>query len=651
MVRWVSLLQSGFLVVSVFSACAVAGPAPQWHGPIALALSPDGNTVFVANASSRTVFFVEARSGKLLHTVEVEGRPTALALSPDGRTLHVACAAPVSKILALDTSSGAIAGALEAGHTTSALVLSPDGNHLFACNRFGNDVWRFNLRSGREVGRLRVVREPVAAAITPDGRTLVVANHLPAGRADRYGVAACVTLMDGTAGSERHVKLPNGSTGLRGVCLSPDGRYAFVTHILARYELPTTQIEFGWINANALSIVDIGRGERLNTVLLDDKFLGAANPWGVACSEDGRWLCVAHAGTHELSIIDLPALMARLAKVAAEGRGEVVGETTYDDRNEVLDFFRRQRAAAEGKRYEDLYDASTIFTIGGAEGVSNDLDFLAGIRHRVALRGKGPRAVVVADGKAYVADYFTDQIEVVSLAERKVVGRLALGPPPSPTPERLGEMFFNDATLCYQHWQSCASCHPEGRADGLNWDLLNDGMGNLKNTKSLLLSHKTPPVMSAGVRASAEAAVRAGFTHILFARPREDRAAAIDAYLKSLRPVPSPHLVEGHLSPAAQRGKALFFDPKIGCSACHPPPLYTDLKRYDVGSKGPTDLRSRFDTPTLIEVWRTAPYLHDGRYESIRDVILKGRHGLKDAVFKALSKRQIEDLIEFVLSL
>ncbi len=651
MFRWVSLQPSGFLVVSTLLGGAVAAAAPRWHGPLALAISPDGHTLFVANAGSRTVLLVEARSGKRLRTVEVEGRPTALALSPDGRRLYVACAAPVSKILALDTSSGAIARTLEAGHTTSALAVTPDGNHLFACNRFDNDVSRLDLRSGREVERLRALREPVAAAITPDGRTVVVANHLPGQRADRYGVAACVTLMKGRAGGERHIKLPNGSTGLRGVCLSPDGRYAFVTHILARYELPTTQIEFGWINANALSIVDIKRGERLNTVLLDDESLGAANPWGVACSEDGRWLCVAHAGTHEVSIIDLPALMARLAEVAAKAPGGTVGETTYDDRNEVLDFFRRQRAAAEGKRYEDLYGPLTIFTIGGADGVSNDLEFLAGIRHRVALHGKGPRALVVADGKAYVADYFTDQIEVVSLAERKVVGRLALGPPPSPTPERLGEMFFNDATLCYQRWQSCASCHPGGRSDGLNWDLLNDGMGNLKNTKSLLLSHQTPPVMSTGVRPSAEVAVRAGFTHILFARPREDHASAIDAYLRSLRPVPSPHLVGGRLSPAARRGKALFFDPKVGCSACHPPPLYTDLKRYDVGSKAPTDLRSRFDTPTLIEVWRTAPYLHDGRYESVRQVLIEGRHGLKDKVLEALSTRQIEDLVEFVLSL
>ena len=91
--------------------------------------------------------------------------------------------------------------------------------------------------------------------------------------------------------------------------------------------------------------------------------------------------------------------------------------------------------------------------------------------------------------------------------------------------------------------------------DGFNWDLLNDGIGNPKNTKSLLLAYKTPPVMSLGVRTNAEAAVRAGLAHILFTQQPEEVPAAIYEYLKSLKPVPSPHLVHGKLSKAARRGQ------------------------------------------------------------------------------------------------
>ena len=128
---------------------------------------------------------------------------------------------------------------------------------------------------------------------------------------------------------------------------------------------------------------------------------------------------------------------------------------------------------------------------------------------------------------------------------------------------RKGEFYFHDAGICFQGWQSCSTCHPgQARVDGLNWDLLNDGIGNPKNTKSLLLAHKTPPAMSMGVRETAETAVRAGIQHILFTVQPEEVAVAMDKYLKSLqaRAKPAPRQWPAfRLSPA--RGEALQGSP------------------------------------------------------------------------------------------
>ena len=194
--------------------------------------------------------------------------------------------------------------------------------------------------------------------------------------------------------------------------------------------------------------------------------------------------------------------------------------------------------------------------------------------------------MALAGSKIYVAEYFSDTLAVVDLpvGQDGPLTARSLGARPSGTARRRGELLFNDATICRQHWQSCASCHPDGRSDGLNWDLLNDGVGNPKNTKSMLLAHRTPPAMSEGVRLTAEAAVRSGLTHILYADRPEAEAMAIDEYLKSLAPVPSPHLIDGQLSPAARRGKTLFESKRVGCQECHPAPLYTDLKSHQVGS-------------------------------------------------------------------
>jgi cytochrome c peroxidase len=229
-----------------------------------------------------------------------------------------------------------------------------------------------------------------------------------------------------------------------------------------------------------------------------------------------------------------------------------------------------------------------------------------------------------------------------------------LGPKTPMTPERRGEMLFNNAELCFQHWQSCVSCHPGARTDALNWDLLNDSIGNPKNTKSLLLAHRTPPAMITGVRDSAEMAVRAGIRHILFmVRPEED-AVAIDQYLKSLEPVPSPYLTKGwfskkpRLSKAARRGEKVF--EKAGCLSCHSGPLDTDLHKYNVGTGKGREQTQAFDTPTLVEVWRTAPYLHDGRAARVKDMLVEHNVDDKHGRTSGLTEKQIADLAEFVLS-
>jgi len=75
--------------------------------------------------------------------------------------------------------------------------------------------------------------------------------------------------------------------------------------------------------------------------------------------------------------------------------------------------------------------------------------------------------------------------------------------------------------------------------------------------------------MSLGVRETGETAVRAGIRHILFTVQPPEVADSIDEYLKNLQPVPSPFLVKGGLSKAAQRGKKVFA--LAGCVSCHPP--------------------------------------------------------------------------------
>lgn len=643
----ISGLLSGICLLAVWGLLAtgpLAAEAADYLGPTAVVASKDAQTLYVACTDGKQIAVADPAGGKVLRTIGMPAEPTGMALSPDGETLYVTCAAPKSTICVVELASGKVRGSIPAGHTAVGPAVSPDGRKLYVCNRFDNDVSVIDLEA-KKIARVPVSREPVAAAVTPDGKSVFVASHLPVDRSDGNDVAAVVTVIDTETNRPTVIRLPNGSSSLRGVCVSPDGKYAYVVHILARFQMPTTQLERGWMNTNAISVIDAGARKLVNTVLLDDVDLGAANPWGVACTPDNQSICVTHAGTHELSVIDQATMIRQLLAMPAA-----------------------EPSAGEKGTPPGEYGLPASAT---AADVPNDLAFLVGLRRRIRLHGggpyghfaiegidaKGPRGLAIVGTKAYIACYFSDNLSVIDFGPKpeKRVATIALGPKPELTQQRRGQLLFNDAMICFQHWQSCASCHPDGRVDGLNWDLMNDDLGNPKNVRSMLLAHKTPPAMASGVRDTGEAAVRSGLTHILFSVRPEEEAVAIDEYLKSLQPVPSPHLVDGKLSPAAERGKRVFFDESVGCARCHPEPLYTDLGMHDVGSKGQFDQvdgREEFDTPTLIECWRTAPYMHDGHYATMKELFTEGKHGKKGGGdLDKLTEEQINDLVEFVLSL
>ena len=605
-------LFSGLLLLATASV-ATAQSVPL--SPTALAASADGRVIYVACATARRVLCFDTANRKVSGLIAMPDSPSGLALSADGQHLYVTCAAPESKVCIVDVQKLKIIGSIPAGHTAMSPVVSPDGKTLFVCNQFNNDVSVIDLSAKKELRRIAVQREPVAADITKDGKYLLVANQLPTGRADAENVAAVVSVIEVAKGKVvKELPLPNGSTDLKNIRISPDGKYAIVTHIIGNFNVAATEVQSGWINVNAMTIIDLSRMEPVRTLLLDSRKSGAANPWGIAWSSDNTKEVVTHAGTHEVSVINFPALIA--------------GLTTNP--------------------------ASVIADLARQPGLDEGLFLLTGARERVRLPQGDlvPRAVTIIGNTAYVANYFSDTLSAIDLkTPHGEIESISLGPTPKMSAARKGEFYFNDATICLEGWQSCASCHPgDARADGLNWDLLNDGLGNPKNTKSLLLAHKTPPTMSLGVRDSVEAAVRAGIEHILFTKQPEEVPAAIDEYLQSLKPVPSPYLVHGKLSSAAKRGEKVFL--RVGCAECHPPGLFTDLQKYDVGTRAsfdkPTD---RFVTPTLVEIWRTAPYLHDGSAATMRDVVTTRNPHDEHGETSKLSQQDIDDLCTYVLSL
>ena len=110
---------------------------------------------------------------------------------------------------------------------------------------------------------------------------------------------------------------------------------------------------------------------------------------------------------------------------------------------------------------------------------------------------------------------------------------------------------------------------------------------------------------------------------------------ALVAYLFEFDWLPNPKLNrDGSLaagaSPAARRGEQLFRQPfptmgEMSCASCHDPAAnFKDTRRHDIGTGSPSSrgaFDSAFETPTLLNVRFTAPYMHDGSLATLGEVI------------------------------
>ena len=234
----------------------------------------------------------------------------------------------------------------------------------------------------------------------------------------------------------------------------------------------------------------------------------------------------------------------------------------------------------------------------------------------------------------------------------------------------LGRKLFFEKRLSADVSVSCATCHEPARAFADNRTLavgvhgrvgkrhspalINRGYGRMyfwdgradTLEAQVLLPISDPnemdlPIEEALKRLREDKSYRTAFETV-FARPvsADDLARALATYVRSIRSDESPYnrFVAGDtsaLTEEQQRGREVFN--RSACGACHREPLFTDERfwntgvawnpetgysdagRYDV-SKSERD-RGSFKTPTLREVARTAPYMHDGSLATLADVV------------------------------
>lgn len=585
-----------FVHILIFILLAFAGRGnTTFLSPERVEVDKDKGLCYVSLATAKNLAVLDLEKGQVLEEIRLPFNPAGLALDRKRDLICVSGGNEQGKVLLIDADTREQVASVGVGHTPGDLCIAEEKGLLFVTNRFTGDISVISLKEQNEIRRVPVGREPVAVAVSPDEKLVAVAHFL----------SPEISLMDAAnLDLSGTISLPNGSTGLRDLCFSNNGSFIYITHNLSRYYVPATQVYKGWLNNSALSVIDAIENEYVTTLLLDDPDKGAAGPCGVAVSEDNSNIYVTLSGTHELCVIDRMEMHEKISSFSGEQKADI----------------------------------------------PFSMDFLAGYKTRIPLEGNSPRYPATYKGRILIPAYFSKGINMVTAAPQHEVTFLPLGEEPAPTPGRLGEQHFHDASLGYQGWQSCATCHlGNGRVDGLNWDLPGDGFGNSKNTKSLMDSHATPPVNHTGNVADLSTAVRGGITGSIFVHLPVNYAVELEAYLSGLHPVSSPCLVDGKLSERALRGKLIFEE--SGCADCHSGTYLTDRKLYDVGTGKYRERETPYDTPTLLEVWRTAPYLHDGRAETLEEIFTLYNPDDRHGKTSGLSPGELEALVEYVNSL
>jgi cytochrome c peroxidase len=442
--------------------------------------------------------------------------------------------------------------------------------------------------AGRIVGTHRLGFAPGALVVRPDGR-LVVAGAFGGKLAD---------LLPGLTGSER-VRWLDGAN-LHAVAISGDGRELLVGQIAAFAALPVsrTNIDWGLVISSKLTAIRLSEfddrsrpdgGLFFRRLALDGSGHGAADPSALAVSADGTKVAIALAGAHQVLVVD-----------------RTLGARTVADLLPLGD--------------SQLLDVIDV--------------------------GQSPVAVTFdPTGRWLVtADAMSDTLSVIAVNDLKVVRTVNLsGDLANRTAAQRGEALFRDGRLALDRWMSCSTCHTLGHTNGMNFDTQGDGSyGAPKNVPSLLGVAGTAPYTWTGRVAALEAQVHSSLRSTLNGPGlSETEIGDLVAYLRALEPPPPPDGEDDF----SKRGAVVFHERR--CATCHRPPLYTTTRVIGVGTDDATGGNTRFNPPALRGVVHSAPYLHDGRAGSLREV-LDSHHPGDD---RPWDRAEQEHLIAFLRTL
>ena len=555
----------------------------------AMALDVARGEVWIAEPDADLVTIVPLAQHDLSHIVflPVCDRPRSVAI--DGATAAVTCEGS-GEVLLIDTLTRAVTRTWPFGPGGWPFGVVGRGGRWWVTGQGRGELIEL---AGTDAFRTAIGDDPRALALDPQGRWYATRFRPREWQGELYSAGGTIGLAP-DPGPDSDTQNRGVPAGLHAIAISPDGGTAWVGGHVANNEaglfLDGEPLTIATTVRATVRVIDLATGaERLDERKVLDN---AGEVSAFALSPRGNWLWVAEPGTGTLLRLDAYTL---------DNAGTLLGVGAGIDALQITP------------------DGATLLVHASLDRELQAWDISDPLRPTLA--------------------WSAPTVDIEPLAPSVLRGK----------------RLFHDAAdtrLARDGYLSCAVCHPDGRDDGVVWDFTQRGEG-LRNTISLLGRGGTGMgrvhwTGNFDEIQDFEGDIRngqggAGLLHAddwsttadPLGAPKAGLSDDLDAladYVASLdAPAPSPWTVGGE-------GEALFFSK--GCDTCHIPALgYTDSSlaepvRHDVGtvSEGSGGrlggLLDGFDTPTLLGVWQTAPYLHDGSAPSLAAAI--GAHNLPD---------------------
>lgn len=588
-----------------------------------------GDIAFVTLRAAGEVAVVDMSKDEMVvkDRIAVGGEPYGVVAAPDGRHVYVALST-ADAVVAIDTSTFEVSRSFHVPDQPRWLAMHPDGVSLYVACAMRGGVYRVDVRNGEvepvwlppiergdpNTGEVfettpRVTGDP---AIDPEGGllavpTLYVDTTSSVGGPDPMsddtdfenpergggGYASGVT-FDGKG-------LTRFNPGVVVIPLGPDGTPRVSE---AQATLVAGQVDRSETRRRRSTGVDTADGT------LGTNVRGYLS--SVAFTDDGHAVLATVEGGAAVAVIP--------AHPVTPGQP-----------------FEFEKDPFFGSGAFEVSPSVFVGTGAGPQGVAIDADgnaWVYGFLDRVVSKVDTIAAMGAIEDAVSSFDQFDTAMFVGS--------DIALEPSLLPDDVQAGRKLFYSSSLDTMAIAgagvSCATCHFDGRDDGITWQFDH----GVRQTPSLAgqVSATAPVTWTNDVASVADEVFLTSQGRMGGHGISSGQMLQVSTYIDFTRDVIPPTL-DGA---AVARGRAIFERADTACSTCHSGARYTDNRSHAMVGL------NNVNTPGLRGIVATAPYFHDGSAATLRDV-LEMADDVRMGHTDQLSAAELDDLETYLRSL